>query len=143
VHHIIEDLMNRTSAILVALWVISIHPAGAQLVPTERSVAINVTSAATTQLVASSGSTKIYVRSWDVLANSAGVFKLEYGMTITNPCDTGPTALTGAYSFSAQSGISRSGGDQPLFIIPQGNALCAVSAGATASFAGSLSYTQD
>jgi hypothetical protein len=137
--------MNRTNAMLVALSLISIHPASAQLVPTERSVAINIRAAATTtmQLVASSGSTQIYVTSWDVLANSAGEFTLEYGTKTTNPCDTGTTALTGAYSFAAQSGISRSGGAQPLYIIPQGNALCVASSGATASFAGSLSYTQD
>jgi hypothetical protein len=135
--------MNRTTVTLVTLSIISIHPAGAQLAPTERSVAINVTSPGATVLVASSGSTKIYVRSWDVLANTAGVFTLEYGTTITNPCDTGTTALTGAYSFAAQSGLSRSGGFQPLFIVPQGNALCAVSSGATASFAGAVSYTQD
>jgi hypothetical protein len=137
--------MNRKSAIFFALSVISIHPAGAQLVPTERSVPINITSpvTTTTQLVASSGSTKIYVRSWDVISNSAGVFTLEYGTTIQKPCDTGTTALTGAYSFAAQSGISRSGGLLPLFIIPQGNALCVASSGANASFAGSLSYTQE
>jgi hypothetical protein len=135
--------MNRTNAMLVALSLISIHPASAQLVPTERSVAINIRAAATMQLVASSGSTQIYVTSWDVLANSAGGFTLEYGTKTTNPCDTGTTALTGAYSFAAQSGISRSGGAQPLYIIPQGNALCVASSGATASFAGSLSYTQD
>jgi hypothetical protein len=49
----------------------------------------------------------------------------------------------GAYSFAAQSGISRSGGFRPLYIIPQGNALCVAASGASASFAGSLSYTQD
>jgi hypothetical protein len=137
--------MNWTSTILVALSAISTHPAGAQLAPTERSVAINITSAVTTttQLVASSGSSTIYVRSWDVLANSSGVFTLEYGTTTKNSCDTGTTALTGAYSFAAQSGIARSGGSLPLFIIPQGNALCVVSSGASASFAGSLSYTQN
>jgi hypothetical protein len=137
--------MNRTNAMLVALPLISIHPASAQLVPTERSVAINIVAAATTttQLVASSGSTQIYVTSWDVLANSAGGFTLEYGTQTTNPCDTSTTALTGAYSFAAQSGISRSGGALALFIIPKGNALCVASSGASASFAGSLSYTQD
>jgi hypothetical protein len=102
--------MRQTNAMLAALSAISIHPASAQLVPTERSVAINIIAATTTQLVASSGSTQIYVRSWDVLANSAGVFTLEYGTTSTNPCDTGITALTGAYNFAAQSGVSRSGG---------------------------------
>jgi len=137
--------MNRTNAILVVLSLISIHPASAQLVPTERSVAINIRAAATTttQLVASSGSTQIYVTSWDVLANSAGGFTLEYGTKTTNPCDTGTTALTGTYSFAAQSSISRSGSAHPLYIIPQGNALCVASSGASASFAGSLSYTQD
>ncbi len=135
--------MHRTNAMSVALSLISIHPASAQLAPTERSVAINIRAAATTQLVAASGVTLIYVTSWDVLANSAGVFTLEYGTTTTNPCDTGTTALTGTYSFAAQSGISRSGGFRPLFIIPQGNALCVISSGASASFAGSLSYTQD
>jgi hypothetical protein len=135
--------MNRANAMLVALSLISIHPASAQLIPTGRSVAINITAATTTtQLVASSGSTQIYVTAWDVLANSAGGFTLEYGTKITNPCDTGTIALTGAYSFAAQSGISRSGGPQPLYVIPQGNALCVVSSGASASFAGSLSYTQ-
>jgi hypothetical protein len=137
--------MNRTNAILVALSLISIHPANAQLVPTERSVAINIraTTTTTTLLIASSGSTQIYVTSWDVFANSAGALTLEYGTKTTNPCDTGTTALTGAYSFAAQSGISRSGGFRPLYIIPQGNALCVAASGASASFAGSLSYTQD
>jgi hypothetical protein len=135
--------MNRASAILVALSVISIHPAGAQLAPTEKTAAINITSTTTTQLVASSGLTEIYVRSWDVLANSAGGFTLEYGTTTAQPCDTGTTALTGTYSFATGSGISRSGGFLPLFSIPQGNALCAAISGASASFAGSVSYTQD
>jgi hypothetical protein len=135
--------MNWANTILVALLVVSIHPAGAQVLQTEQSVAINITSATTTQLIASSGSTKIYVRSWDVVANSAGNFTLEYGMTANKPCDTGTTALTGAYSFAAQSGISRSGGFLPIFTIPQGNALCAASSGPSVSFAGSVSYTQD
>lgn len=135
--------MKQIFLILVALPLTSIHPASAQFfIPTGRSVAINITAAATTQLVGSSGSTKIYVTAWDVLANSAGGFTLEYGTKTTNPCDTGTTALTGSYSFAAQSGISRSSGPQPLYVIPQGNALCVVSSGASASFAGSLSYTQ-
>lgn len=135
--------MHRVSVILIALSVIAIHPAGAQLAPTEKTAAINITSAATTQLVASSGSTEIYVRSWDVLANSAGGFTLEYGTTTAHPCDKGTTALTGTYSLATGSGISRSGGFLPLFTIPQGNALCVASSGPSASFAGSVSYTQD
>jgi hypothetical protein len=45
-------------------------------------------------------------------------------------CDTGAVALTGVYNFSGQSGISRSGGPEPLYVVPQGNALCAVTSGA-------------
>ena len=136
--------MKRSNAVLVALSLISVQPASAQLIPTGRSIAISIiaTAAMTTQLVASSSSTQIYVTAWDVLANSAGGFALEYGTRTTNPCDTGTTALTGTYSFTGQTGISRSGGPQPLYVIPPGNALCVVSSGASASFAGSLSYTQ-
>jgi hypothetical protein len=136
--------VNRLSTAIGVLSLISINSASAQSTQTERSAAINIVSPATTttQLVASLGSTLIYVRAWNVLANSAGVFTLEYGTTTNKPCDTGTMALTGAYNFAAQSGMSSSGGLLPLFIIPQGNALC-VASGANASFAGSLSYTQD
>ncbi len=134
--------MSRVPALLMALLIIPISANSQQLGPPGQSVAINITKAATTQLVASSGTTQIYVTAWDVIANTASAITLEYGTKATNPCDTGTTALTGAYSFSAQSGISRSGGPQPLYIIPPGNALCAVTSGASVSFAGSLSYTQ-
>jgi hypothetical protein len=134
--------MSRTTALLFALLLISKPAAGGQLGPPGQSVAINITTATTTQLVVPSGSTQIYVTAWDVLANSASGFALEYGTKTRNPCDTGTKALTGAYSFAAQSGISRSGGPQPLYVIPQGNALCAVTSGASVSLGGSLSHTQ-
>jgi len=136
--------MRRALSILIVLPLISMPSARAQG-PTEQSVAINITKATTTQLVGPSGSTQIYVTAWDVFANAASTVSLVYGTKTTNPCDTGATALTGAYNFSAQSGMSRTGGDpvaDPLYAIPQGNALCAVTSGANVSLAGSLSYTQ-
>jgi hypothetical protein len=138
----LEDIMSRTTASLIALSLISTPAVAGQLGPAGQSVAINITNATTTQLVAPSGSTPIYVTAWDVLASSASGFALEYGTKTTNPCDTGAKALTGAYSFVAQSGLSRSGGPQPLYVIPQGNALCAATSGVSVSLAGSLSYTQ-
>jgi hypothetical protein len=134
--------MNRTTASLIALSSISMPAAGGQLGPPGQSVAINTTNPTTAQVVAPSGSTQIYVTAWVVLANSASGFTLEYGTKTKNPCDTGTIALTGAYSFTAQSGISRSGGPQPLYVVPQGNTLCVVSSGSSVSLAGSLSYTQ-
>ena len=89
---------------------------------------------------------RFYVTAWDLRANTAGDFSLVYGSTTKTPCDTGTVALTGTYDFAAQSGLSRDGGVQPLFVIPPGNAICAVTsgapAGASVSMAGSLSYTQ-
>ncbi|MGC2783859.1 MAG: hypothetical protein WA397_08515 [Roseiarcus sp.] len=113
--------------------------------PSGTSVAISITTNST-QLVAPSASTQIYVTAWDVRANTAGNFSLVYGTTTSTPCDTGTVALTGTYNFASQSSLSRDGGVQPLYVIPSGNALCAVTSGAPASasvsMAGSLSYTQ-
>jgi hypothetical protein len=83
---------------------------------------------------------------WDIRANTAGNFSLVYGITAATPGDTGTVAITGTYNFAAQSGLSRDGGVQPLYVIPSGNALCAVTSGApvgaSISLAGSLSFTQ-
>ena len=139
--------MNRMTALLIALSLISVPAAGGQLGPPGQgqSVAINITNATTTQLVAPSGSTQIYVTAWDMFANAASNVSLVYGTKTNNPCDTGTTTLTGVYNFTAQSGMSRVGGNpiySPLYLIPQGKALCAVTSGASVSLAGSLSYTQ-
>jgi hypothetical protein len=133
--------MSRVLSITIALSIISISAASA-LGPPGQSVAINITEATTTQLVGPSGTTQIYVTGWDVFANFATNISLEYGTKTANPCDTGAVALTGVYDFAAQRGISRSGGPQPLYVIPQGNALCAVTSGANVWVGGSLSYTQ-
>jgi hypothetical protein len=132
--------MKQVFPIFIALSLVSIHGAKA-FGPPGTSVPISITTTPTL-LVSPSGSTQIYVTGWDVFANAAGNFSLVYGTTTKNPCDTGTTAITGAYSFAAQSGLSRDGGAQPLYVIPPGNSLCAVTSGASVSFAGSLSYTQ-
>jgi hypothetical protein len=132
--------MKRILPIFIAFCITI--PGARALAPTSRSVAINIVTGTTTQLIEPAGSTQIYITSWDVLANAASNFSLEYGTTTLSPCDTGTTAVTGTYRFGALSGISRSGGLQPLFIIPPGNALCAATSGVSVSLAGSLSYTQ-
>lgn len=103
------------------------------------SVAINISTATTTQLVAISGSTKIYVTAWDVIAGGTGNITLEYG-TGTN-CGTGTTALTGAYPLTAQAGISKGDGSAPVLIVPSGNALCALTSAAV-QMSGSLTFQQ-
>jgi hypothetical protein len=136
--------MKQVLPILIASMLISIQGARA-FGPTGSSVAISITNSAT-QLVLPLGSTKIYVTAWDIRANTAGNFSLVYGITAATPCDTGTVVITGTYNFAAQSGLSRDGGVQPLYVIPSGNALCAWTSGApvgaSLSMAGSLSYTQ-
>ena len=103
------------------------------------SVPINISTATTTQLVALSSGKSIYITAWDVIAAGTGNFTLEYGTG--SLCATGTTALTGAYSFTAQVGIAKGVGLGPVLTVPAGNALCAVTSTAV-QMSGSVSYTQ-
>lgn len=103
------------------------------------SVAINVSTATTTQLVALSGSTVIYVTSYDVIAGGTGNITFVYG-TGSN-CGTGTTSLTGAYPLTAQAGIAKGSGIGTILKVPAGNALC-VTTSAAVQMSGSVSYQQ-
>lgn len=109
------------------------------LIQASASAAINVSTATTTQLVALSGSTKIYVTSYDVIAGGTGNITFVYG-TGSN-CGTGTTSLTGAYNLTAQAGIAKGGGLGPVLVVPAGNALC-VTTSAAVQMSGSIAYTQ-
>jgi hypothetical protein len=108
---------------------------------TPSSKAINVSTATTTQLVAISGTTKIYVTSFDVIAGGTGNITFEYGTQTTNPCDTGTTALTGPYNLTAQAGIAKGDGVGAVLVVPAGNALCVLTSAAV-QMSGSVSYQQ-
>jgi len=106
---------------------------------TPASVAINVSTATTTQLVALSGSTKIYVTSFDVIAGGTGNITFVYGTG--SSCGTGTTSLTGAYNLTAQAGIAKGSGVAAVLVVPAGNALC-VTTSASVQMSGSISYQQ-
>jgi hypothetical protein len=109
------------------------------LIQATASVPINISAATTTQLIAASGSTKIYVTAWDVIAAGAGSITIEYG-TGTN-CGIGTTPLTGAYPLTAQTGEAHGAGVGPILVVPAGNALCALTSQAV-QMSGSVAYTQ-
>ncbi len=109
------------------------------IIQADNSAPISISTATTTQLVALSGSTKIYVTGWDVIAAGTGNFKFVYGTGTA--CATGTTDLTGNYNLTAQSGISRGGGLGPVLVVPAGKALCALTSAAVGMY-GSVSYTQ-
>jgi hypothetical protein len=115
------------------------YAASAQPIVPNNSIAINVTTSGitTTQLIANSGVTSIYVTSFNVVGGGSGAVTFEYG-TGTN-CGVGTTALTGAYPLIADAGVSVGSGTGTVLRIPSGNALCIVT---TAATAGSLSYLQ-
>jgi hypothetical protein len=103
------------------------------------SVAINVSSATTTQLVAISGSKSIYVSHYNWISGGTGNVTLEYGTGST--CGTGTTVLTGPYGMLAGGGISAGSGVAPILFVPAGNALCILTS-TTAQISGSVAYAQ-
>jgi hypothetical protein len=109
------------------------------LIQASASAAINVSTATTTQLVALSGSTKIYVTSFDVISGGTGNITFVYGTGAS--CGTGTTSLTGAYNLTAQAGIAKGNGLGPVLVVPAGNALC-VTTSAAVQMSGSVAYTQ-
>lgn len=113
------------------------------------SVAIAITSAATTSLVAVSGSTAVYVCGFSVtisqVVTTANTIKFEYG---TGASCTSPTVLTGAYgtggvTAAAPITVSYGAGGPTIFTAPASNGICAVTTiGASGSFEGVLTYVQ-
>lgn len=109
------------------------------LIQADQSVPITMSTATTTEFVALSGSTKIYITSFDFIAAGTTNVTLKYG-TGTN-CGTGTTSLTGAYTLIAQAGIAKGNGIGPVLVVPAGNAFCVTNSQAIV-IGGSISYTQ-
>lgn len=112
------------------------------------SATVNISSATTTQLVALSGTTSVYVCGYQ-LAAGAGTnpsIQFEYGTGAS--CGTGTTALTGAMatgvtvSTTVAGPVFSAGPDATVLKTPSGNALCLVSGGTTPNWQGFISYVQ-
>lgn len=122
-----------------ALFAGPIGAVPAPLVQASASAAISVATATTTQLVALSGTTSIYVTHFDVIAGGTGNITFVYGTGAA--CATGTTSLTGAYNLTAQAGISAGVGLGPVLVVPAGKALC-VTTSAAVQMSGAVSYSQ-
>lgn len=114
----------------------------------KQSVVVNVASATTTQLVAISGTTQVYVCGYQ-LAAVAGTnpsAQFEYGTGAS--CGTGTTTLTGAMatgvtvSTTVPGPVFTAGNDVTLFKAIAGNALCLVTGGTTPNFQGFVTFVQ-
>lgn len=115
---------------------------------TKQSTIINITAATTTQLVALSGTTSIYVCGFTITVSQVAVtpntIKFVYGTGAS--CGTGTTNLTGLFGdggITATLPLVITGFGSSIIIAPSGQALCATTAiGGSASFQGVLTYIQ-
>lgn len=119
----------------------------AGIIQCDKSITFNSTTAATTQLIALSGSQVIYVCGYSLIiqgvAATPASIKFVYG-TGTN-CATGITDLTGTLTGSTVAGsaisINAGSGLGTIFRTPSGQALCMTTVTVTLK-AGTLFYTQ-
>lgn len=102
------------------------------------SAVINVTAAATTEIVALTASQVIRVCSFVITESLGGTAAFVYG-TGTN-CATGQTAITGAMALSTGGNISLSAGKDSLFRTASANALCLTAV--TGNIVGFLTYAK-
>lgn len=113
------------------------------------SVAIAVTTAATTSLIAPVTGAAIYVCGFSVtiseVVTTANTMKFVYGTGAT--CGTGTADLTGAYGTGGVTAgipiVLAAGGSQTLFSTPVSQRLCVTTTiGGSAAFSGVLTYVQ-
>lgn len=103
------------------------------------SVPVAISTATTTQLVALSGTTKVYVCGLNATVGATTTIGLNYGTGAS--CGTGTTALTGVLAPATGTMINIGGGEATAVSSAAGNALCAVSTG-TGGINGVLTYVQ-
>lgn len=113
----------------------------------KQSVAVNISSATTTQVVALSAGKQVFVCGYSItvlgLITTAGSVQFEYGTG--SSCGTGTTVLTGTMQGQAVAG-------QTLLLVPSGggtifstiasNALCLVTTGTAPQFQGYITFVQ-
>lgn len=124
--------------LLLYLW---LNPAFAQqsvFVPaTMASIPITISTATTTLLVTGISGKSIYVTAVDIIAAGTGNIQFVAGTGAT--CGTGQTNVSGNYNLTAQVGFTKATGNGAVWVVPQGNNLCAITSQAV-GMPGSLSY---
>lgn len=105
------------------------------------SVAVNISSATTTSLVAISGTTSIYVCGWQLqtVSGTTPTIQFEYG---TGAACTSPTVLTGTYTGAALQVFTSPSSDTSLLKTPSANGLCLVTGGTTPNVQGFVTFVQ-
>lgn len=116
----------------------------------KNSVAISVSSATTTQLVALTAGHGIFVCGFTMTiagsATTAATAQLEYAPNAS--CASSTTALTGTFGSNdaavstTPTQVSYGNGGATVLFVPPGNALCIVTAGNAVLTSGAVTYVQ-
>jgi len=113
---------------------------GEQVVPSgQTSVAVTISTATTTQIVALAASQKIYITGGVLVSSGANTVTLKYGTGAA--CGTGTTSISGAMDFTAQTGIGFNSGFGPSLVIPSAQAFC-ITTSAAVQLSGWITYAQ-
>lgn len=113
------------------------------------SVAINISTATTTELVAAVAGKTVYVCGFTATiqgsATTVGTLVFKTGTKVTTPCDTSPVSLSGTFQGNITANV-------PLLVTGQGSftqfasaaagEICATSAGTTPLIGGYLTFVQ-
>lgn len=108
----------------------------------KNSVAINVGSATTAELVPAVAGQRVIVCNFVATATgTTPTLQFKTGTKVTNPCDTSPVNLSGVFAPTSGSLIFTGwGGD--VFISSLGGEICLTAGGTTPSIQGILTYIQ-
>jgi hypothetical protein len=108
--------------------------------PTSTPVAIS--SATTSKLI--SGTAGQQTRICGFLLSFTGTnFQFVQGATVSTPCDTGATNLSGAFAPATAAPIPYGGAGMSIIIAKAGQDVCVITTGSTPSLQGVLSSVQE
>jgi hypothetical protein len=107
------------------------------------SVAVNISSATTTELVAASAGKKVYLCKFNAsVAGTAPTIIFKTGTKVSTACDTTPTSLTGTYAITTGTVLDLSGAPGVTMQSIVSGELCLTSGGTGPSIQGVAVYVQ-
>jgi len=130
--------MSRLTAAWAVAGLCLTAPFASQAQQTSKTVPINVSTDITVELVPKADMMATYVTHFNFVAAGATNVTLVQGTGVN--CGTGQTALTGAYTLTAQSGLAAGGGRGAVLIALPGRAICIINSAAI-QVSGAVSYT--
>jgi hypothetical protein len=135
--------MKRLTLALLAWLALSASVSAQNTSPvipaTQASIAVTISTATTTLLIAARGTQSIYVTAVDIIAGGAGAIQFIAGTGAT--CAVSSVNITGSYVLAAQVGFTKGTGNGVVWVVPPGLSLCAVTTQAV-GMPGSIAYAQ-